>query len=148
LRRCQTFQTMVRIKVVHSGPVHVSCEPAMARRVQTLITGRRDLGYVPHASALLQWIKVGIIGEAFCAGFPTIVRRRFGKLRPGSAGLVIAKERTNRGPGINVMHLAESSQEGRAAKTQSTPGARLGKRTPGLVIPGLGDVRWRERCRW
>jgi hypothetical protein len=32
------------------------------------------------------------------------VRRRFGELRPGSAGLVIAKERLNRGPeGVNVM---------------------------------------------
>jgi hypothetical protein len=80
---------------------------AMDRRVQTLVTGCRDLGTSrtpqpcsnAHAAPRNR-------AEALCAGFPTIVRRRFGELTPGSAGLVIANERLNHGPEhVNVMHF-------------------------------------------
>jgi hypothetical protein len=92
LRRCQTFQTMVRIQV------HVCCDGSKSLDSCHGMAGPR---YVPHASALLQcargatgqqWVHTQQIAEALCAGFPTIVRRRFGELRPGSAGLVIARK--------------------------------------------------------
>jgi hypothetical protein len=85
------------------------------------------------------------------------VRRRFGELRPGSAGLVIAKERLNRGPeGVNVMcfggelNRVLGELQGQECKPRQAAGS--GVKTPecwtGLVIPGAGDGRWRERCRW
>jgi hypothetical protein len=100
LRRCQTFQTMVRIeqwtKHLYAGSIEES------RLLSIVFTACRALGTCrtpqpcsnAHAASR-DWS--GSIAEALCAGFPTVVRRRFGELRSGSAGLVIAKERLNRG---------------------------------------------------
>jgi hypothetical protein len=71
------------------------------------------------------------------------VRRRFGELRPGSAGLVMAKERLNRGPeGVNVMFLAGSSQQGFGGaarpRMQTTPGGRIGLKCERLLSAGPG----------
>jgi hypothetical protein len=116
---------------------------AMDRRVWPLVTGWRDLGTSrtpqPCSNAhAAPRDSSGSIAEALCAGFPTIVRRRFGELRPGSAGLVIAKECLNRGPeGANVMHFGGELNRVLGELRECKPRARRQDRERGLLSAGL-----------